>query len=136
MGGERAQLWLSPVCQSIEGKERVAAVGTWAEVELVQDLCQDLLVRDLAGAVGVHEHGQGLGHTNGVRHLLEQQQGVSHHTLSHMRNLSVHLNAASINLTEVMSSFNCVDMGSKNQIEHVSDYLNHSPRDATPSGCM
>ena len=51
------------------GVEGVGCGGTWAEVEVLDDGVQDLLVADGAGAVGVHVHRQRLRHADCVRHL-------------------------------------------------------------------
>mmetsp|Transcript_24886 Transcript_24886/g.41608 ORF Transcript_24886/g.41608 Transcript_24886/m.41608 type:complete len:398 (+) Transcript_24886:450-1643(+) len=48
---------------------------TGAEVEGLLDLLEDLGITDGAGAVGVHEHGQGIGHADRVRHLNEAAAG-------------------------------------------------------------
>mmetsp|Transcript_11503 Transcript_11503/g.24032 ORF Transcript_11503/g.24032 Transcript_11503/m.24032 type:complete len:402 (+) Transcript_11503:179-1384(+) len=48
---------------------------TGAEVEGGLHLLQDLRVTDLASAVGVHEHGQGVGNTDSVGHLHDRAAG-------------------------------------------------------------
>uniref|UniRef100_J3KZC6 Uncharacterized protein n=1 Tax=Oryza brachyantha TaxID=4533 RepID=J3KZC6_ORYBR len=45
------------------------------EVEVLLHDVEDLLVGDLAGAVGVDEHGERLGHANGVGHLHDAAAG-------------------------------------------------------------
>lgn len=55
-------------------------VLTWAEVELLEDLGKDLLVRDGASAIGVHVDGQRLGHADSVRQLQRCNQFSTEYT--------------------------------------------------------
>lgn len=59
--------------------------GTRAQVKGLGDQLADLLIRDLAGAEGLHVDAEGVGHADGIGHLdlAAVGQAGSHHVLGH-----------------------------------------------------
>uniref|UniRef100_A0A804N322 Uncharacterized protein n=1 Tax=Zea mays TaxID=4577 RepID=A0A804N322_MAIZE len=81
------------------------------EVEVLLHDLEDLLVGDRAGAVRVDEHGQGLRHADGVRHLHEAAAGeaAGHDALG---GLPGHVGAAAVHLGGVLAGEGATAVGS------------------------